>query len=783
MKGLWSACLILWGAGQEPAQPGIAVRELGVGFPARTKVPNIVPRRDAEQAPQYVGRTHTWMPFQVTLDNLGPPVEGTLFLRRPFAAGPENVVHSMRFVLPSRTVRRFSFPVLHAGVHETELSLEDASGRTVVLQGASKLQVPPPHSIVPDAPLVLVATESAGNFSHFLERALGGQFGRDRYVVPIEPTRLPARAIEYHGVDVVVLDDIPPEALSFDQQDALCQFAARGGTLAVALNPQTPRGSATKLDRILPGTPFRVENLTEVAALAAVARVPCRLDKPTAMTVFSPSPGARTWHDALPVILHRPYESGRVVLMGFSLSAGFLESWPGTPRLMEALADSAKPATIPLAGALQVLDLRKEIALALKRSMIRSLPPFGAIVGFMLGYALVIVVLPYALSRPFKRLEWAWAGVATLAFAGALTVYAVGARYLRGDTIAFRVGLVEGGREGGPRLRHNFWALFTARGTPLDLSFEEASTAAFPLGKELGLRGAGDAEPMTLAFDSFRVRGLRTYTQDSSLFETTDVQAMPGSIRVAAERRGDALDVTLRIDAGFPLGRAWLIEKDRVRELESSAAEERAFPSSGIPMEHAVARLARGEDLLVENAVAVMLRQASTWSGRHGGAVFLYTYEGARSLRSPALPERGVDFGWLEVEDPAEDAAETRWEPRREGMAEGYYGIPSSPEGEIKYTLAIRGVREGQRVADLRCERGPSGPLTASYYNYETRSWVALRPGVHAPGPFVRYSPLGGAYARLRLRVPDPGYGWNFDADTAARNAAPLSRIERRKVP
>src|SRR6185503_20308028 len=163
--------------------------------------------------------------------------------------------------------------------------------------------------------------------------------------------------------------------------------------------------------------------------------------------------------------------------------------------------------------------LRTEMARALKESMVRSIPPFKTVLWLMAGYGAVIAFLPYAIFRRINRLEWSWAAVFVLAAGGAGVVYGVGQSYLRKDSAAYRVGVIDGGSEAGIHLRHNFWSLFTASGDRLDLSFEDVSTVPYVLGRELKLRGTTDEETLTVCYDELRLTDLRTYSQDSTLFE------------------------------------------------------------------------------------------------------------------------------------------------------------------------------------------------------------------------------------------------------------------------
>ena len=750
--------LLILGQQQPSGKPpeGIVIRELGLGFRSMTHIPNIRIPADAPPGPPTVGRVDTWMPFRITLENFGPPAEGTLILRTsiPSLAGPD-VVYRKRVSLPPRGRKRVSFPIQYRSTVPLELAFERDGGGTIPLGGASSVALPPPRTIAVTASLMLVATKSGGRFSHFLARTRSGRLSQERFVVPVSPSDLPENPIAYDGVDAVALDDLPVRSLSDGQFRALRQFVARGGTLVLSILRQMNGLERSGLRDVLPGVPAEARNLAEVRALHVATGTECALDRPRAMTLFEPRAGARAWDDSVPVVIHRPFERGCVVNCGFPLSAPFLERWPGASRFMGILLDFEKTGGIPLPGGYAASELRRPMAVALKESMVRSIPPFRVVLGLMVAYGAVIVLVPYALFRRLRRLEWSWALVFLFALGGSWAVYALGLDYQREDSAAYRVSVIEGGAEPGPHVRHNFWSLFTVRGNDLDLSFEDPSTVPFPLAGDPTLRGVRTGTKMTVSYDGARIRGLRTYTQDSTLFETTDTQNLPARIRCEVRSDAPDLSIIVRPDPGFPFDTGWIVRGADIGEVGPQTDGESVVNVPNTSIRQVTEKLRAGGDPFFERAALTLLAYASRRSAETGRPLLLYAYEGAPSLLNSDLPERGADFGILDLSGASPPwGFEATW-LLRELSASGPDGagdpLPHSPEG-VEVSMVLANLPPDFRPRDLRFSGTESFVL--QIYDRLGDTWKPIpgHPWITAPDRYVYRSPLGPAYARLLVR-------------------------------
>lgn len=696
----------------------VRIRDAGAGFRAKTHVPNLT-ARDPNRT-MYVARRERWMPFQVTIENSGSPVKGILTLREEYEELGHPVVFQTRVSLPTGASKKIAFPVAVQSTAPLVLTLEDEHrGRL------DQVIVRQPVNVGPAARLMLIVTRSASNFVHFVPRR-GEELVDDRVFVTPAPADLPRYAIEYDGVDAVALDDLGPDSLSDEQRSALAQYVARGGHLVVAIQRNAPA-----LGALLPSDVGELVNLAAVPALARCADMECTLERPTAFVRLKPREGATTWDADPSVIVHRPWERGLVTMLGFSLSARFLETWPGAGRFVESLLDAVTlDPILTYPGDIAGQSARGHLAVALKGSMLKTIPPFGTVMWILIGYAVVVLVLPYLVFRRLKRLEWAWSAVGLFAVVGTGVVYATGVSYLESDSSALCVSVVEGGGESGPLVRHNYWSIFSARGDRIDLSFE-GRPIAFPLG-HLSSR----SEPMTVSFDDdVQIRRFRTYYQDSVQFETTDAVRLPGRVWFEAQSQGDDLSGLLGPSEKISIGQAWVFYQDGCHEIEPG----KQFTLVPKPRHRPTPK----GDLFFRRSFEALYQVVSLEAQRRKMPLVLFTYSAAPMLKNSSLKQRYLHFGLLR---PRSWPTRLTWELR---PAENLSRAQVQGIG-VECLLTIRNLSQGTELASIT-------PLASSYvevevYNRKTGHWQVFDRELKRISDYAVASPLGSRQLRLRVR-------------------------------
>ncbi|HEU4338523.1 MAG TPA: hypothetical protein VFS19_00520 [Planctomycetota bacterium] len=679
---------LLSGASTAPAvqDPGILVEEAGFGFLPSTEVFNFPVRGRVGGLPKFVGKFDAWVPFQAILVNNGPARTGVLTLRPLQGGAGEAISYSRQITLPQDGRKRFSFPV-RATYESMLLTFRDDRAGAVRLGGEWEHLVREPRIAAPNTEIVLIATDAKTNYRNYVFPRRRSEQAPDRAIVVVAQEQLPSTALEYDSVGLLILDDIAADALTPAQNSAIHQWVCRGGAVVITLLHNAHRIKGTHLEPLLAGPPGQVRNVKYMKPFEDATSYLCGLDAETAVQTFDVPDGA----EGDPMLLTRRVDRGISVACGLPLSSKVLEAWPAAPHLIDAFLKLARPARIPLPGGLAAQRVRDPIAPAMKGSVLKSVPPFKTVSVLMIVYVLALVVLPYAVMRPFRRLELAWFGVVALALAGSGIVYGVGVGYLKTQSVATRVTIVEGGSAGGPHVRHNYWCLFSARGGSADLGFEDPPVLPFPFGRQLALRGAGSAsEPLQAAFDpDAQVRAFPMFAQDSVLLETTDTVTLPGTIRFQVQKGADGtLRGNVEVGTGFPLRDAWIVDGPRILPVKPGSFE--------IPMgAHSVAGIAGS--LLEQKGFEAVTRALEVADDR-GRPALLYRYEGTPSLTNTDIKEEAIHFGILES---------SAWSVHVHGQTTwtGVIRAPVDPSievEEIEFTLRTRDIPPGYEAQDLR---------------------------------------------------------------------------------
>ena len=716
-----------------PAQDGgLLVEEAGFGFLPAAPVLNL-PVRGTQPPPKFVGRNEAWVPFQAILVNPGPAREGVLTLRQAFTGPAEAVTYSRRITLPQDGRKRVTFPV-RATYDPMFLSFRDDKAGGVTLGGESEFLVREPRIVNPRTEIVLLASDAKISYGHLVVPRRRSENPADRILVVVAPDQLPQTALEYDMVGLLVLDDIAADALTQAQASAIHQWVCRGGAVVMTLLRNAHRIKGTHLEPLVAGTPGEVRNVREMKAFEEATTYPCPFDAETAIQTFD----AREGTEGDPALLQRRIDRGLSVACGLPLSSSALEVWPRSPILLEAFLRLSRHAKIGLPGGNQSQRVREPVAPALKGSILKSVPPFKAVALLMGIYIVVLVVVPYAVLRPFKRLELAWIGIVALALIGSGVVYGTGTRYLRAESVACRVTLVEGGGVPGPHMRHNFWCLFSARGGDLNLGFENPPVVPFPFGRQLGLRGAGSvSEPLQVAYDAdAQVRDFPTYAQDSTMFETTDMVSLPGRIRFQVQvGAGHVLRGRVEVDESLLFRDAWIVDGQRIARVRPGPFEIPNVPQI-VPADGT---------LLEKKGFEAVTKAIEAADYRH--PVLLYRYEGTPSLVNADIKEESIHFGIVEP---------TEWsvEPVDEIMWNGTLYLPQElPDQErpaFEFTLRTRDVPPGYQVEFVAIRESWPRYGSLQLYNRREGAWMPVASNPRLEG-FMARSPFGGLAIKARL--------------------------------
>jgi hypothetical protein len=720
-----------------PQDPGLRVEDAGVGFLPSQAILNF-PWRDRTNPipPKFIAKYDAWVPFQAVLVNTGPAREGVLTLKPTDNVAGEAISYSRRISLPRDGRKRVSFPV-RATYEAMTLSFRDDQAGTVRLDNEWELGIREPRIAPPRTELVLIASEAPITYGHLVAPRRRSDQAPDRVIVVIPPDQLPQTAMEYDVAGLLILDDIAADALTPSQASAIHQWVCRGGAVVMTLLRNAHRIKGTHLEPLLAGPLADVRNVKYMKPFEEATTYLCGFDSETAVQSFEVRDGA----EGDPFLLQRRIDRGLAVACGLPLSSKALESWNAGPHLIEAFLKLGRAPRIHLPGGMMAQRIREPIAPALKGSILKSVPPFKAVALLMAGYLFVLIVVPYAVLRPFRRLELAWIGIVVLALAGSGVVYGVGTRYLRHQSVACRVTLVEGGAASGPHVRHNFWCVFSARGGSINLGFEDPPVVPFPFGRQLGLRGAGSpSDPLQAAYDpDVQVRAFPTFAQDSVLLETTDTVSLRGRIGFQIQKSANGmLRGQVVADESLPLRDAWIVDGPRILRVRPGPFEFLAADPSS-PM--------TGGTLLEQKGFEAVTRAIEAGDPGDHKPVLLYRYDGAPSLTNSDIQEEAIHFGIVEP---------SAWRDEQPALAH-WAGVvrlpvePSDEKNEIEFTFRTRDVPAGHDADYMTLDEDwTNRGCRVELYDRVKGEWVATRAAVKL-APFVARSPFGGLAIKARM--------------------------------
>lgn len=754
---VWLALAVPVAAQTRNDPPGLHILDIGIGFHSSVELPNVERNRDGAVLPRYFGKPDQWLPFQIDLENTGPDIEGVLVVEGAFMDRKAELRFEHKIVLPRGARKRFMFPVFYSDATQLQLSLENERGGSLSPAGWSGGLIPEPAYLAPGGYLALVVTNQRLDVSHFLSRRDLRAYVPDQFVVPVTPEQLSGYEAVLESVDTIIIDDLPLDAFPEDVLSAVEQYVRRGGTLMVCGRQQAERQARSDWGRLLPGDPAEVQNLSALDSLRNLTNFDCTLNAPVAVTTYAWRPGAQAW-GADNVMGSRPYGNGTVICCGFPLSSGFLEIWPGSPMILAGLPASRRYSMLPSLGSAGLTKVQGLMPAALLQSVVRLIPSTGLVSLMMLAYVLAVVVVPFLGFRRFGRMEWAWALVAVFALGGTGAVYATGRSYFIKESSAVRVGIVEGGAEGGVCLRRNYWSVFSAEGESMELDFEDSRSLPTLIHSQNIPGKRSDTRQLTLNYTGARISKFRTYTQDSRVFESLDGQRLPAGIDLSRDQEG----FLMKFPAALPLRRAWVVADAAIHPLAVSA-EGRAVSSDALTMEQIRAALKReGEDDKVfADAAMILIQEAEARATQHNiDRILVYAYDGAPALSSAGLTEREYDFGvmyyprdgstWTANRDSAGEPASVNMNCRQlTPIADTSDNSNTIKSAEIM--LYLRGVeRDTLESLSLRSFRGSN--LTVAMYDVRENVWREQRLDRPIPcASYVNYSPAGEAQIRCRL--------------------------------
>ncbi len=684
----------------------------------------------------------------------------------------------------------YCFPAQHDLATGMELVLVRTGDNGEESAAVNPVAIRPPMGVSPNDILMVELSREARLPLAIWCREYGDKLGRytfetrpdpgSRYVHGrLDPLFAPDHWLGYDGVDVLVWDRPEPTRLRPQQLQAIRDYVARGGHLALFFDASAPLPELAAIDELLPGrTPRHQRVDLPIGRDESFRRLPAPLvDLATGVwqfpyleakrSVYEVKTNAKTlplfvpqtvtgtrWPAGAqqPLLLRRHYGAGRVTLVTFDPASPPLDNYAGRQALVgRALGLVFDPADLDqFAEAIQplVLDTFRnrtpestvpynELALRhLARSPALRPAPFYWIASFLLLYTLVIGSFDYWLLRRWRRLHWTWLTLTAYALVFSIAAYA-GARHLRGTRSIVREVTVHTELPGPERVAtRGLTGVFAPEYTRLDVSAGDESSLRMLDIRDLRsafLQSRMDEPPAEIReHGGFTLMDVSLRQWSMKSFETRGLQPDRGVLQGNLHCRADGLGGTLRVAEGTTLHRAMLISRFGVWQIGTleNGAEWKPTKDKAEPFIVYVVGLRGLNNMSMFNDDVPGAPNLAAYS--LGRILDSWTYLDALHLSQfehpgpPAAPEAADSFALLDPDPPKKNEKSERNLGLRRGLSlEQIWNMCARPEYEDGMDLSAH-ILAGGAVLLARIER-PAGHLTARERQFEREGYVLLR--------------------------------------------------------
>ncbi len=241
-------------------------------------------------------------------------------------------------------------------------------------------------TISPEDLLIAVVSDHSG----------GLDVDKNFYVSYTTAGMLPDRWKGYDPVDVIVMGDVSPSALSIEQRKAIKDWVYAGGRLVVSGGAHSQSLVGTFVEELLP---VRVSGTRVLDSISSLSRQFGSNIESAQIVVASSEldEGAKAVaveDDGLPIIAERNAGDGKVVFLAFDYLDPALRAWDGRIKMWKSILPQPMPEEPPIDS---------EIARLFASTAVKP-PPYKSVGIFLLLYILCLGPLSYVIMR--KRTGW-----------------------------------------------------------------------------------------------------------------------------------------------------------------------------------------------------------------------------------------------------------------------------------------------------------------------------------------------------------------------------------------
>ncbi len=364
---------------------------------------------------------HYWTPLRVDIENPGPERHAVLVIEPVSHAAGQTVTLAKPIWLPANSRRSIFLTVLPE--HNENAAPFDRNGTTPppipkvlsarLTDGGLQVwaQADILGKVIPEEAAVMLVGDARLN-SYRIPAEVPVSFGKRPVLrVGLAPANLPARAIDYDGVNLLVLGDPGVIDLNPMQRQAIVDWVRTGGTLLFTPGPGDTNGWFESWSALLPGTYQPGDRLATEPRLSQWGAPPVFADGLRLRRLLVRAGEVLDGSPAAPLLVARSEGLGHVA--AFALDTGDLnfQQWAGATNFNAEVISRALH-TIPAADRL----LEKSTAADAILSSLAGIKVLGrsAVLSYLAGLVVVLLIV-LATFRFTAAPEQGWIVVAGLA--------------------------------------------------------------------------------------------------------------------------------------------------------------------------------------------------------------------------------------------------------------------------------------------------------------------------------------------------------------------------------
>lgn len=409
-------------------------------------------------------RAGSWAAIEVDLKNDGPSIQGEL---RMEGGAQSNARYAMTVDLPTGSHQVY---VLHAQ--------PPAFGRNVKVDLVQNEQIVESVTVaylVHDANQLVVgvlAERPAGVVAAL--KLPANAFGVAPAIVPLTVADLPERAEGWGVLDRLVWQDVDSNQLKSEQLDALRHWLAAGGRLVIVGGSAGIGTLSAFPDDILPYRPTATLDVAASSLVSLLGPLPAGVaDLPAMGGALLRGRTLASSGDRV-VAAELPYGNGRVTLLGFDPTSG----WLAQSTTVESLWRSVLPERTG-DGAAFVDD--SQLVQAVYQLPALALPPTSGLLVIIAAYIVIIGPVNYLVLKRLDRRELAWITMPVLVIGFAAVAFAYGS-VLRGtDVVVNEVAIIRGAPDATEASAQVYFGIFSPTRSVYQVEVPNAALLASPI--------------------------------------------------------------------------------------------------------------------------------------------------------------------------------------------------------------------------------------------------------------------------------------------------------------